>query len=58
VHLVAQSDGGRLVARLGDGGDERSAQLLCGDRLELRQRPGAEAVRDGEPRVLKLVKAW
>ena len=28
VHLVAQSGGGRLVARLGDGGDKRSAQLL------------------------------
>ena len=57
VHLVAQSGGGRLVARLGDGGDERSAQLLWEDRLELGQRPGAEAVRDGEPRVLELVKA-
>ena len=57
VHLVAQSGGGRLVARLGDGGDERSAQLLWEDRLELGQRPGAEAVRDSEPRVLELVEA-
>ena len=35
---------GRLVARLGDGGDECSAQLLWGDRLELGQRPGADDV--------------
>eukprot|EP00964_Phaeocystis_antarctica_P092475 scaffold59487_cov39-Phaeocystis_antarctica.AAC.1 len=57
MHLVAQSGRSCLEPRLVDGGDERSAQLLRGDRLELGQRPGAEAVLDAELCVLELVEA-
>eukprot|EP00964_Phaeocystis_antarctica_P034521 scaffold19644_cov63-Phaeocystis_antarctica.AAC.3 len=55
VHLVAQSERGRLVARLVDRGEQRSAQLLGRDHHGIRERPGAEAVLDGEPRELELV---